>query len=95
MSGQFITIHLGIFSSANAVHNKFVCGSWKPQLLLYLSSRALDVDGSCPGNFFCWFSMMTNFVNAFYCCRSPDSIDTECNSFESPLLSFIFPNSFS
>uniref|UniRef100_A0A183BM22 Kunitz/Bovine pancreatic trypsin inhibitor domain protein n=1 Tax=Globodera pallida TaxID=36090 RepID=A0A183BM22_GLOPA len=35
-----------------------------------------NVDGSCPGNFFCWFSTTTTSVNAFYCCRSPDSIET-------------------
>ncbi|KIH44516.1 hypothetical protein ANCDUO_25458 [Ancylostoma duodenale] len=35
-----------------------------------------NVDGACPGNFFCWFSTTATSVNAFYCCRSPDSVDT-------------------
>ncbi|KAK0424287.1 hypothetical protein QR680_008593 [Steinernema hermaphroditum] len=35
-----------------------------------------NVDGACPGNFFCWFSTTSSAVNAFYCCRSPDSVDT-------------------
>uniref|UniRef100_A0A1I7XP65 BPTI/Kunitz inhibitor domain-containing protein n=1 Tax=Heterorhabditis bacteriophora TaxID=37862 RepID=A0A1I7XP65_HETBA len=39
-----------------------------------------NVDGACPGNFFCWFSTTTTSVNAFYCCRSPDSVDTGCES---------------
>lgn len=37
-----------------------------------------NVDGACPGNFFCWFSTTATSVNAFYCCRSPESIDTGC-----------------
>ncbi|VDM80046.1 unnamed protein product [Strongylus vulgaris] len=37
-----------------------------------------NVDGACPGNFFCWFSTTATSVNAFYCCRSPDSVDTGC-----------------
>ncbi|KAK6030499.1 Kunitz/Bovine pancreatic trypsin inhibitor domain protein [Ostertagia ostertagi] len=39
-----------------------------------------NVDGACPGNFFCWFSTTATSVNAFYCCRSPDSVDTGCES---------------
>ncbi|KAK6012060.1 hypothetical protein OSTOST_22798 [Ostertagia ostertagi] len=38
-----------------------------------------NVDGACPGNFFCWFSTTATSVNAFYCCRSPDSVDTDVN----------------
>lgn len=41
-----------------------------------------NVDGACPGNFFCWFSTTTTAVNAFYCCRSPDTVDTGCESLD-------------
>ncbi|VDK55680.1 unnamed protein product [Gongylonema pulchrum] len=32
-----------------------------------------NVDGACPGNFFCWFSTRTATINTYYCCRSPDT----------------------
>lgn len=37
-----------------------------------------NVDGSCPGHFFCWFSTTSTSVNAFYCCKSSDNVDTGC-----------------
>uniref|UniRef100_A0AC35UA04 Kunitz/Bovine pancreatic trypsin inhibitor domain protein n=1 Tax=Rhabditophanes sp. KR3021 TaxID=114890 RepID=A0AC35UA04_9BILA len=41
-----------------------------------------NVDGACPGSFFCWWGgsanamATTSAVNAFYCCKSPDTVDT-------------------
>jgi hypothetical protein len=49
-----------------------------------------NVDGACPGNFFCWFSTTTTAVNAFYCCRSPDSVDTGCRSLSSLICITLF-----
>lgn len=88
---QFLVNIGGFYElSQTQVLNLALCPASSTPFISALSLQPMqctpNVDGSCPGNFFCWFSTTTSSVNAFYCCRSPDSVDTGCEIFKICLL---------